>query len=62
MSATNRPSTSIAPRKPSSSASSANTKSVVWTGRKSPTVWVPFVSPLPKNPPDPTAIWLWSSW
>ena len=47
---------------PSSSARVANTKSVAWTGRKSPCVWVPFVRPLPTSPPDPTAIWAWWSW
>ena len=37
----------------------AKTKSVAWTGRKSPWVWVPLVRPLPNNPPEPTAICDW---
>ena len=41
------------PMNPSSSARVANTKSVAWTGRKSPCVWVPFVRPLPTSPPGP---------
>ena len=49
------------PTNPSSSASTENTKSVVWTGRKSPCAWVPLVSPRPNHPPEPTAIWDWYS-
>ena len=41
------------PMNPSSSASFANTKSVAWTGRKSPWAWVPLVRPLPKQPARP---------
>ena len=41
------------PMKPSSSARVANTKSVAWTGRKSPWVCVPFVRPLPTQPARP---------
>ena len=58
-SSANRPNRTIAPMKPSSSARIANTKSVVWTGRKSPCAWVPFVRPLPIQPPEPMAIWDW---
>ena len=50
------------PMKPSSSARIAKTKSVVWTGRKPPWVCVPFVRPLPIQPPEPTAICAWYSW
>ena len=45
--------------KPSSSARIANTKSVDWTGRKSPWACVPLVRPLPIHPPEPTAICDW---
>ena len=45
--------------KPSSCASTANTKSLSWTGRNSPRLWVPFVSPVPNEPPEPTVICDW---
>ena len=48
--------------KPSSSARMAYTKSVVWTGRKSSWFCVPLVMPLPKSPPEPTAMRDWTSW
>ena len=40
----------------------ANTKSVACTGSSPSAFWAPFVSPLPKKPPEPTAICDWSSW
>ena len=42
--------------KPSSWARTANTKSLSWTGRKSPRDCVPLVRPVPSSPPDPTVI------
>ena len=44
---------------PSSSARIASTKSVVLDGQESTWFWVPFVSPLPIQPPEPTAICDW---
>ena len=48
--------------KPSSSARMANTKSVSWTGSRPSAFWVPFVRPIPNQPPEPTAICAWYSW
>ena len=49
--------TTMPPTNPSSSSRTAKAKSVDWTGRKSELDWLPLVSPFPKIPPDPTAIW-----
>ena len=49
------------PTKPSASSSTANAKSVDWTGRKLALAWEPFCKPSPKMPPEPTAIWDWSA-
>ena len=46
---------------PSSCASTANTKSLSWTGRNSPRVCVPLVRPVPRKPPEPTVICAWAT-
>ena len=56
---TNRTNRTIAADEPELLGEIANTKSVSWTGRRSPWVWVPLVRPLPTKPPDPTAICDW---
>ena len=37
-------------------------KSLWATGRKRNCPWVPFVNPLPVNPPDPTVMRAWICW
>jgi hypothetical protein len=48
-----------APRKPSSSPTSANMKSVCRSGKNPNWPCVPPNNPFPNNPPDPTAILDW---
>ena len=47
------------PKKPHSSEMVVKIKSVSCSGTNFPLVWVPFKNPLPKNPPDPIAIFDW---
>ena len=56
MSTANRPSRIIAPTKPNVSHSSAKTKSVCASGRNPEADWDAPPIPLPKNPPEPTAM------
>ena len=49
------------PTNPCSSANAEKMKSLCGTGKNRSCVWVPFVTPLPNMPPDPTAISDWIS-
>ncbi len=50
---------STEPTKPNCSANSANTKSVWASGRNPEPACEALPMPLPKNPPEPTAIFAW---
>ena len=50
------------PTKPNSSASEAKMKSVCFSGRKLSWLWVPSPKPLPRRPPEPSAIFDCTMW
>ena len=54
-----RASSAIRPMSPNSSPTTAKMKSVERSGRNCNCAWLPFIQPLPKTPPEPSAIWLW---
>ena len=59
--AANSPTTNTQPTKPSSSPTTANTKSVVSSGTQ-PNFIVPLPKPLPHIPPAPIAVKDWRAW